>query len=164
MDNSATDPAAATTSSSDVSSDAPSAAAADVSADFDPRGAVVDNGPATATPAGTDADGTGEDAASTAPLSEVEERIMKVINVMRPAVQADNGDLLFRSFDDESGKVEVELIGACVTCPASTQTLKAGVERIMRDRVPEVTEVVNIGHVVALEDLDGGIGETAVSL
>ena len=40
--------------------------------------------------------------------------------------------------------VSVELTGACVTCPASTQTLKAGIERIMKDRVPGVTEVVNL--------------------
>ena len=40
--------------------------------------------------------------------------------------------------------ITVELIGACVGCPASTQTLKAGIERIMRDRIDGVTEVVNV--------------------
>ncbi len=75
----------------------------------------------------------------------MEEKIAKVIEAIRPAVQADNGDIFLRSVDEETGKVEVELVGACVTCPASTLTLKAGVERILKDRVEGVTEVVNIG-------------------
>jgi Fe-S cluster biogenesis protein NfuA len=54
--------------------------------------------------------------------------------------------------------VTVELIGACVSCPASTVTLKAGIERILKDRVPGVTEVVNAGETA------DQIGETAVSL
>ena len=48
--------------------------------------------------------------------------------------------------DEEAGIITVELQGACVSCPASTQTLKAGIERIMKDRVPGVNEVVNIGE------------------
>jgi Fe-S cluster biogenesis protein NfuA len=77
--------------------------------------------------------------------SVVEEQIQKVIEAIRPAIQADNGDIFLRSVDEETGKVEVELVGACVSCPASTVTLKAGVERILKDRVEGVTEVVNIG-------------------
>jgi Fe-S cluster biogenesis protein NfuA len=46
------------------------------------------------------------------------------------------------------------LQGACVSCPASTQTLKAGIERIMKDRVPGVTEVVNVGETV-IGEADG---------
>lgn len=76
----------------------------------------------------------------------MEDKIAKVIEAIRPAVQADNGDIFLRSVDEETGKVEVELVGACVTCPASTLTLKAGVERILKDRVEGVTEVVNIGE------------------
>ena len=76
----------------------------------------------------------------------MEEKIAKVIEAIRPAVQADNGDIFLRSVDAETGRVEVELVGACVTCPASTLTLKAGVERILKDRVEGVTEVVNIGE------------------
>ena len=75
----------------------------------------------------------------------MEEQIQKVIEAIRPAIQADNGDIFLRSVDEETGKVEVELVGACVSCPASTVTLKAGVERILKDRVEGVTEVVNIG-------------------
>ena len=58
-----------------------------------------------------------------------------------PALQADGGDIVFSNIDDD-GVVHVELVGACGTCPISTQTLKAGVERIIMDRVPGVTEVV----------------------
>ena len=76
----------------------------------------------------------------------MEEQIAKVIEAIRPAVQADNGDIFLGSVDTETGKVEVELVGACVSCPASTLTLKAGVERILKDRVEGVTEVVNIGE------------------
>jgi Fe-S cluster biogenesis protein NfuA len=76
----------------------------------------------------------------------VEEQIQKVIEAIRPAVQADNGDIFLRSVDIETGIVEVELVGACVSCPASTVTLKAGVERILKDRVEGVTEVRNIGE------------------
>jgi Fe-S cluster biogenesis protein NfuA len=76
----------------------------------------------------------------------VEEQIQKVIEAIRPAVQADNGDIFLRSVDMETGIVEVELVGACVSCPASTVTLKAGVERILKDRVEGVTEVRNIGE------------------
>ncbi len=72
--------------------------------------------------------------------------VAKVIAAVRPAVQADKGDIELISVDPDSGVVEVELQGACTSCPASSQTLKAGVERIMKDRVPSVTEVVNVGQ------------------
>jgi Fe-S cluster biogenesis protein NfuA len=86
--------------------------------------------------------------------AEVEE----VIKVIRPAIQADNGDIYLRDVDEATGVVSVELIGACVSCPASTVTLKAGIERILKDRVDGVTEVINVGEAAA------AIGETAVSL
>ena len=50
--------------------------------------------------------------------------------------------------DEATGEVTVELVGACVSCPASDQTLKAGIERIMKDRVPGVTAVLNVGETV----------------
>jgi Fe-S cluster biogenesis protein NfuA len=85
-------------------------------------------------------------------------QIEEVIEVIRPAIQADNGDIHLRDVDEEAGVVSVELVGACVSCPASTQTLKAGIERILKDRVDGVTEVVNVG-----ETLDD-ISESPVSL
>ena len=73
------------------------------------------------------------------------EKVKQVIEVIRPAIQADNGDIFLRDVDTEGGIVSVELVGACVSCPASTVTLKAGIERILKDRVPGVTEVVDVG-------------------
>ena len=69
------------------------------------------------------------------------DQVEKTIEVIRPALQADGGDIILHDVDEDTGVVTVELIGACVGCPASTQTLKAGIERIMRDRVDGVTEV-----------------------
>ena len=82
--------------------------------------------------------------------------VEKIIKIIRPAIQADEGDISLIEVDEATGVVTVELFGACVTCPASTQTLKAGIERIMRDRVPGVTEVVEINAL--------GMSEMAVSL
>lgn len=72
--------------------------------------------------------------------TEVEE----TIEAIRPALQADGGDIVLRDVDEATGVVTVELTGACGTCAVSTQTLKMGVERIMRDRVDGVTEVVSV--------------------
>ncbi|HLT17768.1 MAG TPA: NifU family protein [Acidimicrobiales bacterium] len=85
-----------------------------------------------------------------------EEKLQKTIEAIRPAIQADGGDVFLRGVDQETGVVSVELVGACVSCPASTVTLKAGLERILKDRVEGVTEVVNVGEVA--------LGETPVSL
>lgn len=83
--------------------------------------------------------------------------VERVIEAIRPAIQADNGDIVLHEVDDATGIVTVELVGACVSCPASTVTLKAGVERVLRDRVEGVTEVRNIGDTV-------GVGESPVTL
>lgn len=77
------------------------------------------------------------------------EQVEATIEVIRPALQADGGDIVLHDVDESTGIVSVELVGACVGCPASTQTLKAGIERIMRDRVDGVTEVVNIAEEAA---------------
>ena len=71
-------------------------------------------------------------------------QVEKTIEVIRPALKADGGDIILHDVDDATGVITVELIGACVGCPASSQTLKAGIERIMRDRIDGVSEVVNV--------------------
>ena len=71
-------------------------------------------------------------------------QVEKTIEVIRPALKADGGDIILHDVDETTGVITVELIGACVGCPASSQTLKAGIERIMRDRIDGVTEVVNV--------------------
>jgi len=72
------------------------------------------------------------------------EQVEATIAIIRPALQADGGDIVLHDVDEVTGLVSVELSGACVGCPSSNTTLKAGVERIIRDRVDGVTAVVNI--------------------
>jgi len=87
-------------------------------------------------------------------VSEMRAQVETTIEVIRPALQADGGDIILHAVNEDTGIVEVELTGACVGCPASTQTLKAGIERIMRDRVDGVTEVIDI----KAQELDAAIG------
>ena len=71
------------------------------------------------------------------------ERIDAAINRIRPAIQMDGGDIRFVGVDDQ-GVVKVQLQGACIGCPSSTMTLKMGIERYLRQHIPEVTEVVAV--------------------
>ena len=86
----------------------------------------------------------------------VRAEVERIIEIIRPAIQADQGDIDLVDVDEASGVVTVRLHGACVTCPTSTQTLKAGIERIMRDRVEGVTEVVEVNAL--------GMSESPVTL
>ncbi len=72
------------------------------------------------------------------------EKVLATIEVIRPVLQADGGDVELIDVDEDTGVVSVRLVGACGTCPVSTQTLKGGIERIMRDRVDGVTEVIDV--------------------
>ncbi|MFI5046757.1 MAG: NifU family protein [Acidimicrobiia bacterium] len=74
--------------------------------------------------------------------AELEQQVLAAIELIRPALQSDGGDIVFENLDDD-GVVHVSLVGACGTCPISMQTLKAGVERIIMDRAPGVTGVVD---------------------
>jgi Fe-S cluster biogenesis protein NfuA len=74
--------------------------------------------------------------------AEANQLVVEAIELIRPALQSDGGDIVFRELDAD-GVVHVSLVGACGTCPISMQTLKAGVERIIMDRVPGVTAVVD---------------------
>ena len=76
-------------------------------------------------------------------------------------LEADGATINFVSYDPGNGVVEVELHGACVSCPSSSQSLKLGVEQIMKDRVAAVTEMVNV---VPLEENATCEHETAVTL
>ncbi len=76
------------------------------------------------------------------PNKSVEERTREVIESFRPYIQADGGDIDFVEMTD--GVVKVRLRGACTGCPHASQTLKMGVERHLRELVPEVQEVVQV--------------------
>ena len=65
-----------------------------------------------------------------------------LLELMRPAVQADGGDLVLVSADVATGVVEVQLQGACSSCAVSSSTLQGGVERILKGRLEWVTEVI----------------------
>ena len=65
----------------------------------------------------------------------------ELIDLIRPAVQADGGDLVMTSADVETGVVEVQLQGSCSSCAISSTTLQAGVERILKERLEWITEV-----------------------
>lgn len=71
------------------------------------------------------------------------ERVAKVLELIRPAVQADGGDLELVDIDP-AGTVKIRLHGACVGCPSSSVTLKMGIERNLRAHVPEVKSVLAV--------------------
>lgn len=68
--------------------------------------------------------------------------LQSVIELIRPVVQQDGGDLALHSADVETGVVEVRLQGSCSSCAVSSTTLQAGVNRILKDRLPWITEVI----------------------
>lgn len=72
--------------------------------------------------------------------ASTEQRVSRVIDLIRPAIQADGGDVQFVEVTPE-GIVKVRFQGACVGCPSSSMTLKMGIERNLRQHVPEVTGV-----------------------
>ncbi len=70
------------------------------------------------------------------------EDVQTALEKIRPALQADGGDV--ELVDVEDGIVSVRLTGACGGCPMSTLTLKMGIERVLREQVPDVREVVSV--------------------
>ncbi|GIL70652.1 hypothetical protein Vretifemale_1381 [Volvox reticuliferus] len=61
---------------------------------------------------------------------------------IRPAVQEDGGDIVYKGFEEDTGMVMVKLVGACSTCPSSTVTLKNGIENMLMHYIPEVKGVI----------------------
>jgi len=71
----------------------------------------------------------------------LEKKIKKAIEQLRPSLQMDGGDLQFVNFDETSGVLKVELMGHCAHCPMSSVTLKQGIEVEIKKQVPQVKEV-----------------------
>ncbi|HEX2189307.1 MAG TPA: NifU family protein [Longimicrobiaceae bacterium] len=69
------------------------------------------------------------------------EKIEDTLDVIRPALRSDGGDVELVGYDDADGTVQVRLMGACSACPISTMTMKQGIERRLKEAVPEVREV-----------------------
>ena len=75
------------------------------------------------------------------PLKDVVEA---AIDEIRPALNMDGGDCEIVEIDEPAGRVHLRLLGACGGCPMSTLTLKSGIERLVKERAPQVREVVTV--------------------
>jgi Fe-S cluster biogenesis protein NfuA len=82
-------------------------------------------------------------ASQSAKEPSVRQKVQTVIDLIRPAVQADGGDIELVDVSDE-GVVKIRFHGACHGCPSSTMTLQMGIEKNVRERVPEVTQVIPV--------------------
>lgn len=82
-------------------------------------------------------------AESPSPHPPIRDRVAGVIDMIRPALQADGGDIELIDVDAE-GVVSVRLQGACSGCPSAQMTLKMGVERMLKQKVPEISRVVSV--------------------
>lgn len=74
----------------------------------------------------------------------MKERVMAVLGEIRPSLQADGGDVELVDVSGD-GVVKVKLTGHCGTCPFALMTLKGGIERILKQEIPEIKEVQAVG-------------------
>lgn len=75
--------------------------------------------------------------------SDLRQRVQDAIELIRPAVQADGGDVELVSVRPDH-VVEIRFHGACISCPSSNMTLQMGIERTVRERVPEIQRVIPV--------------------
>ena len=83
---------------------------------------------------------------------DIVDRVKEAIDMFRPQLQADGGDMEFVCIDEQN-RVHLNLHGACGSCPMATMTLKMGVERYIVDAVPEITEVVQDNAILILRKM-----------
>ena len=74
----------------------------------------------------------------------IREKIENALDHIRPALQADGGNIKLIDVDEAKGIVKVQLQGACAGCPSAQITLAMGVERAIKEEVPEVKEVIAV--------------------
>ncbi len=74
----------------------------------------------------------------------MKERVEEALDLIRPALQNDGGNVELIDVDEAAGIVKVKLVGACGSCPMSQLTLRMGVERVLKEQIPEITEVVAV--------------------
>lgn len=74
----------------------------------------------------------------------MKDEIKKVLDEIRPSLQADGGDVEFVDFDEKSGMVKVKLVGACAGCPMSQMTLKDGIGRVLKSKVKGVNDIESV--------------------
>ncbi len=75
---------------------------------------------------------------------EFKEKVQDALNKVRPSLQADGGDVELVDVDEPAGLVKVRLQGACAGCPMSQMTLKMGIEKVLKQSVPEVNRVDSV--------------------
>ena len=73
----------------------------------------------------------------------LKEKVENTLNMIRPSLQADGGDVELVDVTDD-GMVKVKLQGACASCPMSTMTLKMGIEKILKQKIPEIVTVESV--------------------
>ena len=83
---------------------------------------------------------TEEDVKADQNKGELETRVRDVLELMRPMIQEDDGDIEFVEVTEE-GVVRIRFLGACIGCPSSSHTLHQGIERLLKERIQEVTGV-----------------------
>lgn len=83
-------------------------------------------------------------ASSTSRSSDLPARVGEILDLIRPAIQADGGDVELVDVTSE-GVVRIRLLGACVGCPSATMTLRMGIEKNLKDNIPEVSAVEAVG-------------------
>ena len=81
--------------------------------------------------------------ATQAPGNSIRDKVQGVINLIRPAVQADGGDIELVDVSTD-GIVQIRFHGGCHGCPTSTMTLQMGIERNLKEKVPEVKQVIPV--------------------
>ncbi len=71
----------------------------------------------------------------------MKERVEQALDLIRPSLEADGGNVELVDVDEANGVVKVKLVGACGSCPMSQLTLRMGVERVLKEQIPEITAV-----------------------
>ncbi|MCD6481014.1 MAG: NifU family protein [Thermoplasmata archaeon] len=74
----------------------------------------------------------------------MKEEVEKILDEIRPSLQADGGDVELVEVDEKNGIVKLRLTGACAGCPFSTMTLQMGIERVLKEKIPGVKKVVSV--------------------
>ena len=74
----------------------------------------------------------------------VTDQIEKSLDQIRPALQRDGGDVEFVNYDEDSGVLQVRLVGACRGCPHSQMTLQTGIKRTLQQNFPDLQDVVSV--------------------
>ena len=90
-------------------------------------------------------------------IGGVHAAVVSTLDRLRPAIEGDGGSIEVRSVDEQTGVVRVALAGSCAGCTTSSGTLLAGITRIVRDHVPEVSEIVNVADPASSSETPVGL-------